>query len=301
MSIELQGIAFVKAGSVHYRPGRKAWFRLTINPGTTEAAAADAAKGGSVTVATPVTGLVVTFLDDEASYTPGALSSVNVTYGYVQTHYVGTGDRNISAIVPAQGSDFDAVLVTAFQTFGTVWQAEVETVPPAGTNVPGTGLLGRYFGNPDLTGTPVYEAVEVPRFEDTEGPHPGVPRLFSARWTGRLVVRTAGQHRFKVRADDGFRLYLDGRLVMDFWSDQNETERLTGFYTYAIGQEVTVWLEYFNGSRRGTIEFSWQEPGEQFAQVPAAVLYSTDGTEALPPALAPPEQLRFFAEPVSRY
>lgn len=147
----------------------------------------------------------------------------------------------------------------------------------------------------------MYEVVEAPRFEDTEGPYPGIPRLFSARWTGQVKAPSTGKYRFKIRADDGFRLYLDGRLAMDFWADQNERERLTGYYDYTAGQLVKVWIEYYNGSNRGTIEFSWETPGAQFVNVPATALYSTDGTEALPPALAPPNQIRFFSEVVNRY
>lgn len=305
MSITLKGVVFLQAGHPDYQVGRRAVVTVVINPSASNLTAVDAAKGGAVTVAVPL--VSVTYRTERGTVvaSTGLPATINVTFGYVQKAYESSGERTISAVIPdysvASAVHTGNAFVTAFETYGTVFVADIVAVPPADTTSPGTGLQGRYFGNPDLTGTPVFEVVEAPRFEDTEGPHAGVPRLFSARWTGLVKAPSTGKYRFKVRADDGFRLYLDGRLVMDFWSDQNETERLTGYYDYTANQLVKVWLEYFNGSKRGTIEFSWETPGAQFVNVPATALYKTDGTDALPPALAPPNQTRFYAETVSRY
>lgn len=304
MTTELQGVAFVKEGSPHYLPGRKALFRLTVNPGSTQEAAADAAKGGVVTASTPVTSLTVTFLDTGTSYTPGALASIPVTYGYVQPVYVSTGERVWTAEVPAQGADFDTVHVTAFKTFGTVWEAEVEPRPPADTDLPGTGLLGRYFLNPDLTGLPALEVVEVPYLVITSQATapPGLPpNPISARWTGRLKAPVAGQYRFRTRVDDGVRLYIDGRLALDFWNGGATRDHLTGYLSLTAGQLLRIWIEWKNAGSVGRFEFAWEYPGQQFVNVPASALYSTDGTEALPPVLSPPEQLRFFCESFNRY
>jgi ELWxxDGT repeat protein len=39
--------------------------------------------------------------------------------------------------------------------------------------------------------------------------------LFAARWTGQVLIRQAGTVTFSTETDDGSRLYIDGRLVVD--------------------------------------------------------------------------------------
>ena len=47
----------------------------------------------------------------------------------------------------------------------------------------------------------------------------GLPqRNISVRWTGYLVVPSDGQYQFRVRTDDGHRMWIDGEIVADRWS-----------------------------------------------------------------------------------
>lgn len=306
MSITLRGVAFLQSGHADYQTGRRVNITAVITPSGGNLTAVDAGKGAAVTVAVPLTS--VTYRTDQGTLiATGTLpGTIDVTFGYVQVAFEATGERTISANLSDLSSGSVAhtgdAFLTAFETYGTVFVADIEPDTPADTGVPGTGLLGRYFGNIDLTGSPVLEVVEQPYFIKVSTVHPTVPeRPMSARWTGVLKTLGAGKYRFKTKCDDGARLYLDGRLVLDFWQNQNNTERLTGYYDYTAGQLVKVWIEMSNGELNATMQFSWETPGELFTLVPVTALYSTDGTEQLPPALAPPNQLRFFSEVVNRY
>ncbi len=83
------------------------------------------------------------------------------------------------------------------------------------------GLLGEYFNNVALAGAPALARVE-PRvdFQWTLA-SPDPERLgddfWSARWTGRLRGPADGTFRIGVDGDDGWRLWLDGELVIDNW------------------------------------------------------------------------------------
>ena len=47
---------------------------------------------------------------------------------------------------------------------------------------------------------------------------------FSVRWTGKLVPTKTGSHVLAVASDDGSRLYLDGKMVIDNWGDHGWIE-----------------------------------------------------------------------------
>src|SRR4051812_28984691 len=85
------------------------------------------------------------------------------------------------------------------------------------------GLRGAYFSSIDPCGaaatTRTDQTVDFNwpgTSPDASVPHDG----FSARWTGKLTPTTGGDYRLITRADDGVRLWVDGTLVLDRWSDR---------------------------------------------------------------------------------
>jgi hypothetical protein len=79
---------------------------------------------------------------------------------------------------------------------------------------------GEYYNNVNLTGSPLVRYDEKIRFDWGQGsPMAGINSdNFSVRWTRRISLK-AGTYRFTVRADDGVRLWVDGRLLIDQWHD----------------------------------------------------------------------------------
>jgi hypothetical protein len=78
---------------------------------------------------------------------------------------------------------------------------------------------------------------------------------WSARWTRRLGFE-AGHYRFHVIADDGVRLWVDGKLLIDAWRDQEPREFTADrelsqgnhdlkveFYEHVGGARIQVWWE----------------------------------------------------------
>lgn len=85
------------------------------------------------------------------------------------------------------------------------------------------GLEAAYFNNETLAGPPVFTRTDKQisfNFWAGSAPAPGVnDDHFSVRWTGSLKVPETGYFNIGMEADDGFRLYLDDKLIIDTWEN----------------------------------------------------------------------------------
>ena len=84
---------------------------------------------------------------------------------------------------------------------------------------------GEYYSNPDLVGAPAFVRNDSTiNFNfGAGGPGGGVAGTnFSARWTGSPFF-SSGNYRFTTKTDDGVRLWIDGRLLIDQWHDASPT------------------------------------------------------------------------------
>ena len=151
-----------------------------------------------------------------------------------------------------------------------------------GTNVmPGHGLIGEVYvpGCPihqmpdfDLL-TPIYTFVtpnlDVPERRYTEGfPTPEIQSVvedFAIRFRGELAIDTPGRYTFGLYADDGAKLYIDGRLVVD-----NDGVHVAmgkqGYITLAAGI-YPVEIHYFQGPRQFiALQWYYQPPKEPVSE-----------------------------------
>jgi hypothetical protein len=119
-----------------------------------------------------------------------------------------------------------------------------------------TPWKGEYFANPNLAGEPVLvELYEDLNFDWGFGaPAVKVPAdNFSARWTSRQQF-SAGLYTFNVTSDDGVRLIIDDKLVLDSWRLMHDS---TSVKHYLTAGEHTVVLEYFEGTGVAQVRLEW--------------------------------------------
>ncbi len=133
--------------------------------------------------------------------------------------------------------------------------------PPPTPGPPVTGpFQGEYFNNQNLSGTPVLVRSD-PAIDYNWGwgePGPGVNQdHFSVRWTGAFPFEV-GQYRFRTYTDDGVRLYVDDRLLINAWYPMRGTR--VRDYTPGAGNH-TVRVEYFERTQVARAHVTWTSAG----------------------------------------
>ncbi len=137
------------------------------------------------------------------------------------------------------------------------------------------GLQGEYFDNPDLSGKPVLVRVDrTVNFNwDKAIPAQGLRRDgFSVRWSGTLTPPAPGDYRLGARVNDcyacesreSFRLYLDGRLIVDNSQPGNQggprAVSPDATVHFADTKPHAIRLEYFHHTSSAGIDLTWQAP-----------------------------------------
>jgi beta-glucosidase len=84
---------------------------------------------------------------------------------------------------------------------------------------------------------------------------------FSVRWSGKLLPPTSGRYELAVGANDGFRLFIGGRLVADGWETNPRVASKSAFVDLEAGKPVDIKLEYFEADRDAEVRLAWRLPG----------------------------------------
>nr|WSX75145.1 glycoside hydrolase family 3 C-terminal domain-containing protein [Streptomyces sp. NBC_00899] len=142
--------------------------------------------------------------------------------------------------------------------------------PSAGT---GAGLTGTYYKGMTLSGDPITTANtgEVDFNWNGSPPAPSVPpSQWSAKYTGTITPPATGTYTFSVTSDDGSRLFVDGKRIIDNWRDQGGTTQ-TGTVELTAGQPVSIEVDYYQDGGGSLLNLGWQPPGGPSSPLQAAV------------------------------
>ncbi|RPH49129.1 MAG: glycoside hydrolase family 2, partial [Planctomycetota bacterium] len=90
------------------------------------------------------------------------------------------------------------------------------------------------------------------------------------RWTGTLEVPASGRYTFRTRNDDGVRMWIDGKVVIDHWKGEYVVSERRGEIDLVAGKPVTFKVEYFNGGDIGVLQLFWTSPGRPEEIIPAS-------------------------------
>jgi len=140
---------------------------------------------------------------------------------------------------------------------------------------PAHGLTATYFNTMDLTGTPVSRVDPAVDFDWGMGsPDSAIdPETFSARWTGQVEVSQADTYTFITTTDDGVRLWVDGTLVVDAWTDHSKRDD-TGQIALTAGRH-DIRMEYYENGWDAIAQLAWSSPALARQTIPTGSLWVT--------------------------
>jgi uncharacterized protein VirK/YbjX len=144
----------------------------------------------------------------------------------------------------------------------------------------GTGLTGWYYNDPG-TGTKFTTLVRTRtdatvNFDWASGsPVPGVVKAddFSVRWTGQVQAPVAGNYTFSTVSDDGVRLWVNGALRINNWTNHAPTTNTSAPITLAAGMKYPVVMEYYERTGVAVARLRWAYAGQGTQAIPQSRLF----------------------------
>jgi len=121
------------------------------------------------------------------------------------------------------------------------------------------GFVREVFRGRDLQGEPILKGRSAGidlRWSPPSAPN-GIPATeVSIRWTGSFTPPESGEATFGLAADDGMRLYVDDRLVIDDWTQHAETSHVARL-ALTRGKPVRLRVEYFQAEQGASVRLGF--------------------------------------------
>ncbi len=148
----------------------------------------------------------------------------------------------------------------------------------------GTGLLGSYWTNTSSSAFTNVSFAVPPTLVRTDatvnfnwgaaGPDPGIGSSnYVTRWTGSVQSQFNEPYTFYTTADDGVRLFINGRLLINNWTNQAATAQ-SNTITLAAQQLNNLELDYYyKGDNGAQVSLSWSSPSTPKSIILQSQLY----------------------------
>ena len=126
------------------------------------------------------------------------------------------------------------------------------------------GLTAKYFTSNDLKGTYKERIDDWVNFEPAnQAPDPFLPKSpISIQWQGDLCPNISGKYTIGFKTDDGCRLYIDDKLLIDSWRTRSaETDQVE--LELKAGQKYKIVAEYFDSGGEALAKLYWKIPDKE--------------------------------------
>ncbi|WP_462411416.1 PA14 domain-containing protein [Neobacillus sp. Marseille-QA0830] len=147
------------------------------------------------------------------------------------------------------------------------------------------GLKGEYYTSSgpgkfdfnELKTTIVDYNINFPDLEPTLNLFTGQQDDVNVRWTGKIVPEHSEDYTFYMIGDNGFRVWIDGKLAIDFWQDKWDIEQKSAPIKLEAGKEYDIKVEYFENYGGSNLRLYWSSSSTEKQIVPNSAFYLPDG------------------------
>ncbi len=145
------------------------------------------------------------------------------------------------------------------------------------------GLRAEYFGSINLTDLKLVRTDSSVNFDWGLGtPISALTRDgFSVRWSGQIETVFSENYTFYTTSDDGVRLWVDDKIVIDNWTDHGPTEN-SATMGLQSGRKYNLRLDYYEATGGAQMRLAWSSPSQARQIIPAARL-----TSSMDPSVGP--------------
>ena len=117
------------------------------------------------------------------------------------------------------------------------------------------GLKMELFKGVNLEGVPVETKTTANATFDWTG-----DRESSARWTGTITAPESGEYQFRYASENGYRVWVDNKLVVDEWGVGDSPSILAGTITLEKGKRYPIKVEAFQRGAKSRQKLVWSPP-----------------------------------------
>ena len=95
---------------------------------------------------------------------------------------------------------------------------------------------------------------------------------FSVRWTGQILPKYSERYYIDFRSDDGAKVWVNGRLLIDRWTTQGATDYVNSIVLKA-GVLYDIQIDYWNSSGSSEARLYWWSPSQTKEIIPQNRLF----------------------------
>jgi beta-glucosidase len=134
------------------------------------------------------------------------------------------------------------------------------------------GSNAEYFSDRNFTRAPRRTAVDP----NVAFAWSGEMQSGAVRWTGFLRAPEDGEYTFRYEGDGGYRIWIDGNLIVDAWDVDWRPSIATGKVTLGAGRIYSLRVEAFQRQANGSERLVWSMPSDPAITAAVAAARNAD-------------------------
>lgn len=147
------------------------------------------------------------------------------------------------------------------------------------------GLIGQYYlGIKDnnfafgaLKSTVVDQQINFSNLDPILQSRTGVQDNANIRWTGQLMAPETADYTFYMMGDNGFKLWIDDKTVIDHWVNDWDKEQTSAPVRLEAGKKYSFQVDYFEDYGGSNLYLRWSSNNLSKEIVPASAFYLPEG------------------------